>query len=104
MLVLAVKMAAVVECNVVMVVTESELLGDKEVKREAESFKEQENAYCAKKDDSRIYDYYTKAIEIRPKNASKYGNRVTTLMMLRGSEKLLKMHSEVGWQFPLGTS
>lgn len=70
MLGLEVKMAAVGECNVVTVVTESELPGDKEAKREAEYFKEQGNAYCAKKDYGRIYDYYTEAIEMRPKNAS----------------------------------
>lgn len=74
MLGLAVKRAAVVECNVVMGVAESELPGDEEAKREAEPFKEQGNAYCAKKDYSRIYDYDTKATAIRPKNASQHGN------------------------------
>ncbi|KFO28527.1 DnaJ like protein subfamily C member 7 [Fukomys damarensis] len=49
---------------------------------EAESFKEQGNAYYAKKDYHEAYNYYTKAIDMRPKNASYYGNRAATLMML----------------------
>lgn len=57
-----------------MGVTESELPGDKEAKREAESVNKRGNAYCAKIDYGRIYDRYTKAIEIRPKNASQRGN------------------------------
>ncbi|KAI6072486.1 DnaJ-like protein subfamily C member 7 isoform X1 [Aix galericulata] len=49
---------------------------------EAESFKEQGNAYYAKKDYNEAYNYYTKAIDTCPNNASYYGNRAATLMML----------------------
>ncbi|GAB5581071.1 dnaJ homolog subfamily C member 7 isoform X1 [Prionailurus iriomotensis] len=65
-----------------MAATEPELLDDEEAKREAESFKEQGNAYYAKKDYNEAYNYYTKAIDMCPKNASYYGNRAATLMML----------------------
>ncbi|EPY82313.1 dnaJ subfamily C member 7 isoform 1-like protein [Camelus ferus] len=75
-------MAAAAECDVVMAATEPELLDDEEAKREAESFKEQGNAYYAKKDYNEAYNYYTKAIDKCPKNASYYGNRAATLMML----------------------
>ncbi|XP_057392230.1 dnaJ homolog subfamily C member 7 isoform X2 [Balaenoptera acutorostrata] len=75
-------MAAAAECDVVMAETEPELLDDEEAKREAESFKEQGNAYYAKKDYNEAYNYYTKAIDMCPKNASYYGNRAATLMML----------------------
>lgn len=76
-------MAAAAECDVVMATTEPELLGEEEeAKREAESFKEQGNAYYAKKDYHEAYNYYTKAIDMCPKNASYYGNRAATLMML----------------------
>ncbi|XP_013374742.1 PREDICTED: dnaJ homolog subfamily C member 7 isoform X4 [Chinchilla lanigera] len=75
-------MAAAAECDVVMATTEPELLDEEEAKREAESFKEQGNAYYAKKDYNEAYNYYTKAIDTCPKNASYYGNRAATLMML----------------------
>uniref|UniRef100_A0A2K5PKZ6 Uncharacterized protein n=1 Tax=Cebus imitator TaxID=2715852 RepID=A0A2K5PKZ6_CEBIM len=75
-------MAAAAECDVVMAATEPELLDDEEAKREAETFKEQGNAYYAKKDYNEAYNYYTKAIDMCPKNASYYGNRAATLMML----------------------
>ncbi|KAI2583025.1 DNAJC7 isoform 8 [Pan troglodytes] len=75
-------MAAAAECDVVMAATEPELLDDQEAKREAETFKEQGNAYYAKKDYNEAYNYYTKAIDMCPKNASYYGNRAATLMML----------------------
>ncbi|XP_031324629.2 dnaJ homolog subfamily C member 7 isoform X1 [Camelus dromedarius] len=75
-------MAAAAECDVVMAATEPQLLDDEEAKREAESFKEQGNAYYAKKDYNEAYNYYTKAIDKCPKNASYYGNRAATLMML----------------------
>ncbi|CAO2645356.1 DnaJ homolog subfamily C member 7 [Lemmus lemmus] len=75
-------MAATAECDVVMAGTEPELPEDEESKREAESFKEQGNAYYAKKDYNEAYNYYTKAIDMCPKNASYYGNRAATLMML----------------------
>uniref|UniRef100_A0A8W4F8Y5 DnaJ heat shock protein family (Hsp40) member C7 n=1 Tax=Sus scrofa TaxID=9823 RepID=A0A8W4F8Y5_PIG len=75
-------MAAAAECDVVMAATGPELLDDEEAKREAESFKEQGNAYYAKKDYNEAYNYYTKAIDMCPKNASYYGNRAATLMML----------------------
>ena len=75
-------MAATAECDVVMAATEPELLEDEDAKREAESFKEQGNAYYAKKDYNEAYNYYTKAIDMCPNNASYYGNRAATLMML----------------------
>ncbi|XP_069490591.1 dnaJ homolog subfamily C member 7 isoform X2 [Ambystoma mexicanum] len=50
--------------------------------REAEDYKEQGNRYYAKKDYNEAYNYYTKAIDALPKNASYYGNRAATLMML----------------------
>uniref|UniRef100_A0A3Q3B3Z7 DnaJ homolog subfamily C member 7 n=1 Tax=Kryptolebias marmoratus TaxID=37003 RepID=A0A3Q3B3Z7_KRYMA len=49
---------------------------------QAEGFKEQGNAYYSKKDYSEAFNYYTKAIDVCPKNASYYGNRAATLMML----------------------
>uniref|UniRef100_A0A4X2LXA5 DnaJ homolog subfamily C member 7 n=1 Tax=Vombatus ursinus TaxID=29139 RepID=A0A4X2LXA5_VOMUR len=80
-------MAAAAECDVVMAEAtaaepEPELPDDEETRREAESFKEQGNAYYAKKDYNEAYNYYTKAIDMCPKNASYYGNRAATLMML----------------------
>lgn len=45
-------------CNVVMVMIKWELLDDKEAKRDAESFKEQGNAYYAKRDCNEGYNYY----------------------------------------------
>eukprot|EP00063_Salmo_salar_P059617 XP_014034452.1 PREDICTED: dnaJ homolog subfamily C member 7-like isoform X1 [Salmo salar] len=50
--------------------------------REAEGFKDQGNAFYVKKDYSEAFNYYTKAIDACPKNASYYGNRAATLMML----------------------
>uniref|UniRef100_A0A672G6M5 DnaJ homolog subfamily C member 7 n=1 Tax=Salarias fasciatus TaxID=181472 RepID=A0A672G6M5_SALFA len=50
--------------------------------REAEGFKEQGNAFYIKKDYEEAFNYYTKAIDMCPKNASYYGNRAATLMML----------------------
>uniref|UniRef100_A0AAR2JYP1 J domain-containing protein n=1 Tax=Pygocentrus nattereri TaxID=42514 RepID=A0AAR2JYP1_PYGNA len=50
--------------------------------REAEGYKEQGNAFYIKKDYSEAFNYYTKAIDVCPKNASYYGNRAATLMML----------------------
>ncbi|KAH0626922.1 hypothetical protein JD844_002219 [Phrynosoma platyrhinos] len=50
--------------------------------REAEAYKEQGNAFYAKKDYNEAYNYYTKAIDTCPSNASYYGNRAATLMML----------------------
>ncbi|XP_015687705.1 dnaJ homolog subfamily C member 7 isoform X1 [Protobothrops mucrosquamatus] len=55
---------------------------DEGTRREAESFKEQGNAFYAKKDYNEAYNYYTKAIDTCPSNASYYGNRAATLMML----------------------
>ncbi|KAM9411827.1 dnaJ homolog subfamily C member 7-like isoform 4-T4 [Salvelinus alpinus] len=49
---------------------------------EAEGFKDQGNAFYVKKDYSEAFNYYTKAIDACPKNASYYGNRAATLMML----------------------
>uniref|UniRef100_A0A4W3H886 DnaJ homolog subfamily C member 7 n=1 Tax=Callorhinchus milii TaxID=7868 RepID=A0A4W3H886_CALMI len=51
-------------------------------RKEAELFKEQGNAFYAKKDYNEAYNYYTKAIDMCPKSASYYGNRAATLMML----------------------
>uniref|UniRef100_A0A8C8H1D7 J domain-containing protein n=1 Tax=Oncorhynchus tshawytscha TaxID=74940 RepID=A0A8C8H1D7_ONCTS len=58
--------------------------------REAESFKEQGNAYYIKKDYSEAFSYYTKAIDMCPKNASYYGNRAATLMMLSRHREALE--------------
>uniref|UniRef100_A0A8C7KN80 DnaJ homolog subfamily C member 7 n=1 Tax=Oncorhynchus kisutch TaxID=8019 RepID=A0A8C7KN80_ONCKI len=58
--------------------------------REAESFKEQGNAYYIKKDYSEAFNYYTKAIDMCPKNASYYGNRAATLMMLSRHREALE--------------
>uniref|UniRef100_A0AAY5K6J7 DnaJ homolog subfamily C member 7 n=1 Tax=Esox lucius TaxID=8010 RepID=A0AAY5K6J7_ESOLU len=74
-------MADVDDCDVTMD-PEMEILSDEELEREAESFKEQGNAYYIKKDYSEAFEYYTKAIDMCPKNASYYGNRAATLMML----------------------
>uniref|UniRef100_A0A8B9LB14 DnaJ homolog subfamily C member 7 n=1 Tax=Astyanax mexicanus TaxID=7994 RepID=A0A8B9LB14_ASTMX len=49
---------------------------------EAEGYKEQGNAFYIKKEYSEAFNYYTKAIDVCPKNASYYGNRAATLMML----------------------
>ncbi|XP_062874709.1 dnaJ homolog subfamily C member 7 isoform X2 [Trichomycterus rosablanca] len=61
---------------------EMDALSDEELEREAEGYKEQGNAYYIKKDYSEAFNYYTKAIDMCPKNASYYGNRAATLMML----------------------
>ncbi|KAM6042586.1 dnaJ homolog subfamily C member 7 [Theristicus caerulescens] len=78
------KMAAAAECDVIMAAPEGpgEPESEEETRREAESFKEQGNAYYAKKDYNEAYNYYTKAIDTCPNNASYYGNRAATLMML----------------------
>uniref|UniRef100_A0A3B1K6Q8 DnaJ homolog subfamily C member 7 n=1 Tax=Astyanax mexicanus TaxID=7994 RepID=A0A3B1K6Q8_ASTMX len=57
-------------------------LSDEEMEREAEGYKEQGNAFYIKKEYSEAFNYYTKAIDVCPKNASYYGNRAATLMML----------------------
>ncbi|NP_001026673.2 dnaJ homolog subfamily C member 7 [Lagopus muta] len=77
-------MAAAAECDVIMAAPEGpgEPESEEEARREAESFKEQGNAYYAKKDYNEAYNYYTKAIDTCPNNASYYGNRAATLMML----------------------
>ncbi|KAM6189784.1 dnaJ homolog subfamily C member 7 isoform 2-T2 [Sarcoramphus papa] len=77
-------MAAAAECDVIMAAPEGagEPESEEETRREAESFKEQGNAYYAKKDYNEAYNYYTKAIDTCPNNASYYGNRAATLMML----------------------
>uniref|UniRef100_A0A4W4FLZ7 DnaJ homolog subfamily C member 7 n=1 Tax=Electrophorus electricus TaxID=8005 RepID=A0A4W4FLZ7_ELEEL len=53
-----------------------------DVSREAEGYKEQGNAHYIKKDYTEAFSYYSKAIDMCPKNASYYGNRAATLMML----------------------
>ncbi|KAG7282348.1 hypothetical protein CRUP_002736 [Coryphaenoides rupestris] len=54
----------------------------KDLEREAEVFKEEGNAFYIKKDYSQAFSCYSKAIDAAPKNASYYGNRAATLMML----------------------
>ncbi|XP_071776423.1 dnaJ homolog subfamily C member 7-like [Centroberyx gerrardi] len=61
---------------------EAHILNQEDMEREAEGFKEQGNAFYVKKDYSEAFNYYTKAIDACPKNASYYGNRAATLMML----------------------
>uniref|UniRef100_A0A667YEL7 DnaJ homolog subfamily C member 7 n=1 Tax=Myripristis murdjan TaxID=586833 RepID=A0A667YEL7_9TELE len=73
---------ATVDCDDVNMDPDMEFLSDEELEREAEGFKEQGNAYYIKKDYSEAYNYYTKAIDMCPKNPSYYGNRAATLMML----------------------
>uniref|UniRef100_A0A8C6SZR1 DnaJ homolog subfamily C member 7 n=1 Tax=Neogobius melanostomus TaxID=47308 RepID=A0A8C6SZR1_9GOBI len=51
-------------------------------RKQAEGFKEQGNAFYSNKDYSEAFNFYTKAIDACPKNASYYGNRAATLMML----------------------
>ncbi|XP_024288930.1 dnaJ homolog subfamily C member 7 isoform X1 [Oncorhynchus tshawytscha] len=82
-------MATVDDCDVTMD-PEMEILSDEELEREAESFKEQGNAYYIKKDYSEAFNYYTKAIDMCPKNASYYGNRAATLMMLSRHREALE--------------
>ncbi|CAL9699657.1 unnamed protein product [Knipowitschia caucasica] len=53
-----------------------------DLERQAEGFKEQGNAFYSNKDYSEAFNFYTKAIDACPKNASYYGNRAATLMML----------------------
>ncbi|MGH0122000.1 UNVERIFIED_CONTAM: hypothetical protein FKN15_000541 [Acipenser sinensis] len=72
---------AVVDCDMPMA-PESEIMSEEEMEREAEVFKEQGNAFYIKKDYSEAFNFYTKAIDACPKNASYYGNRAATLMML----------------------
>ncbi|TWW81881.1 ATP-citrate synthase [Takifugu flavidus] len=50
--------------------------------RQAEVFKEQGNVFYSQKAYSDAFNCYTKAIDAWPKNASYYGNRAATLMML----------------------
>ncbi|XP_003961244.1 dnaJ homolog subfamily C member 7-like [Takifugu rubripes] len=53
-----------------------------ELERQAEVFKEQGNVFYSQKAYSDAFNCYTKAIDAWPKNASYYGNRAATLMML----------------------
>uniref|UniRef100_A0A3Q2QLE9 DnaJ homolog subfamily C member 7 n=1 Tax=Fundulus heteroclitus TaxID=8078 RepID=A0A3Q2QLE9_FUNHE len=69
-------------CDAVNMDPDIELLSDEETERDAEAFKEQGNAFYVKKDYTEAFNYYTKAIDMCPKNASYYGNRAATLMML----------------------
>uniref|UniRef100_A0A665TD73 DnaJ homolog subfamily C member 7-like n=1 Tax=Echeneis naucrates TaxID=173247 RepID=A0A665TD73_ECHNA len=66
----------------VPVETEPKIHNQQDLERQAEGFKEQGNALYSKKDYSEAFNYYTKAIDTCPKNASYYGNRAATLMML----------------------
>ncbi|XP_029430066.1 dnaJ homolog subfamily C member 7 isoform X2 [Rhinatrema bivittatum] len=74
------KMAAA-DCDVMMA-PEVTVGGAEDLERDAETFKEQGNLYYANKDYNEAYNFYTKAIDAAPKNASYYGNRAATLMML----------------------
>ncbi|KAJ8377248.1 hypothetical protein AAFF_G00264760, partial [Aldrovandia affinis] len=67
-----------------------DIMSDEELEREAEGFKEQGNAFYIKKDYAEAFNYYTKAIETSPKNASYYGNRAATLMMLHRYREALE--------------
>ncbi|KAK5884639.1 hypothetical protein CesoFtcFv8_018440 [Champsocephalus esox] len=69
-------------CDEVNMDPDMDLLSDEELERDAEVFKEQGNAFYIKKDYAEAFNYYTKAIDMCPKNASYYGNRAATLMML----------------------
>ncbi|XP_044033557.1 dnaJ homolog subfamily C member 7-like isoform X2 [Siniperca chuatsi] len=62
--------------------TELQIRNPDDLERQAEGFKEQGNAFYSQKDYSEAFNYYTKAIDACPKNASYYGNRAATLMML----------------------
>lgn len=75
------KMAATVDCDVMMAPVEPEKSAE-EREREAEAYKEKGNAFYVQKDYNEAYNYYTKAIDCSCKNASYYGNRAATLMML----------------------
>ncbi|KAJ7984495.1 hypothetical protein DPEC_G00355410 [Dallia pectoralis] len=61
---------------------EPQITRDGDVERKAEGYKEQGNAFYIKKEYSEAFNYYSKAIDSCPKNASYYGNRAATLMML----------------------
>uniref|UniRef100_A0A3P8XHE7 J domain-containing protein n=1 Tax=Esox lucius TaxID=8010 RepID=A0A3P8XHE7_ESOLU len=61
---------------------EPQIIRNEDIEREAEGFKEKGNTFYIKKDYSEAFNYYTKAIDSCPKNASYYGNRAATLMML----------------------
>ncbi|KAM3922547.1 dnaJ homolog subfamily C member 7 [Leptodactylus fuscus] len=74
-------MAATADCDVMMAPVEPER-SPEERDREAEAYKEKGNAFYAQKDYNEAYNYYTKAIDCSSKNASYYGNRAATLMML----------------------
>uniref|UniRef100_A0A3Q2XIE0 DnaJ (Hsp40) homolog, subfamily C, member 7 n=1 Tax=Hippocampus comes TaxID=109280 RepID=A0A3Q2XIE0_HIPCM len=76
-----VKMAAE-RCDTVNMDPDIEFLSDDELEREADGYKEQGNAFYIQKDYAEAFNYYTKAIDMCPKNASYYGNRAATLMML----------------------
>ncbi|XP_061604836.1 dnaJ homolog subfamily C member 7 [Phyllopteryx taeniolatus] len=69
-------------CDSVNMDHDIELLSDEELEREADCYKEQGNAFYIQKDYAEALNYYTKAIDMCPKNASYYGNRAATLMML----------------------
>ncbi|MGH0169543.1 UNVERIFIED_CONTAM: hypothetical protein FKN15_057096 [Acipenser sinensis] len=63
---------------------------DNSLSWEAEGFKEQGNAFYIKKDYFEAFNFYTKAIDACPKNASYYGNRAATLMMLNRHREALE--------------
>ncbi|XP_030195870.1 dnaJ homolog subfamily C member 7 [Gadus morhua] len=60
----------------------SQIFNLMDLEREAEVFKEEGNAFYINKAYSEAFSCYSKAIDACPKNASYYGNRAATLMML----------------------
>ncbi|XP_028674549.1 dnaJ homolog subfamily C member 7 [Erpetoichthys calabaricus] len=72
---------AAVGCDVPMPQEPDRMTGE-DMEREAEDFKEQGNAFYVRKDYSEAFNFYSKAIDSCPRNASYYGNRAATLMML----------------------
>ncbi|KAJ1115202.1 hypothetical protein NDU88_003428 [Pleurodeles waltl] len=80
--------AAGCECEVlldegaVQMVEDDDDDDEEDTEREAKNYKEQGKCYYAKKDYNEAYNYYTKSIDALPKNASYYGNRAATIIML----------------------
>ncbi|XP_068161309.1 dnaJ homolog subfamily C member 7-like [Antennarius striatus] len=62
--------------------TEAKIGNVEEMERQADAFKEQGNLFYSQKAYSEAFNCYTKAIDACPQNASYYGNRAATLMML----------------------
>ncbi|XP_077590857.1 dnaJ homolog subfamily C member 7 [Stigmatopora nigra] len=77
-------------CATVNMDPDIDLLSDDELEREADGYKEQGNAFYIQKDYAQAFNYYTRAIDMCPKNASYYGNRAATLMMLSRHREALE--------------